>query len=138
MKSPVQRNDLSPAIVDEVAELVGLLERLEEGPLGQDDFKVARLADLEGDVDEAVSKLEFGRRFDVENSVKISGRHSTPRGHATTEPSLCAVSNLNVNLQQLLTFGFTKGFSNLPAQPLSRGNGLDAPTSSPNILDREF
>jgi hypothetical protein len=126
MKSAVQRNDLSPAIVDEVAELVRLPERSEEGSARQNNLKVARLTDLEADMDKPVSKFEFGRRFDVENGVKISGRHSTPRGHATTEPSLCAVSNLNVNLQQLLTRGFTKTKFRRPefVQLIANANGL--------------
>jgi hypothetical protein len=141
MKSAVQRNDLSPTVVDEVAELVGLLERREEGSAGQDNLKVARFTNLEADMDKPVSKFKLGRFFDVENGVKISGRHSTPRGHATTEPDLCAVLSMNVNLQRKLTREFTKSFCSLPAQPLSCGNGSSLQTPSverPTISDREF
>jgi hypothetical protein len=141
MKSAVQRNDLSPAIVNEVAELVRLPERSEEGSARQDNLKVARLTDLEADMDKPVSKFEPGRFFDVENGVKISGRHSTPRGNATTEPSLCAVSSLNVNLQHKLTCRFTRTFRSVELVGFEEVGIRAIPLfrlPRPNTSDREF
>jgi hypothetical protein len=153
--------DNCPLTVLELAgNAVAAAERLEEGLGRQNNLEVTGRADPKAKVEQPVSKLDGGRGFNEEHGVKVTGGQSdTSHVGATPEPSLCAVFPLNVNLQLLLTDGFTKTFRSvefvgvedignrtipffrLPAQPLSRGNGRSPTTplvERPTISDREF
>lgn len=86
---------------------VGVAERLEENSGRESDVKLP-VSVAVGDAEHAVFDLDDWRGGDIENSVgDNSGQATSPSG-GTTEPALCAVSNLNSNLQHPLTKPLTK------------------------------
>jgi hypothetical protein len=91
----MQSDDLSSAIMNEIAELVGVLERLEECALGQNDLKVAGLADAESDMDQPVSQFEMGRGFNVENGIQVTCRHCTTTPTANAEQCNIGLTHVN-------------------------------------------